>query len=94
MAGPLNYLGLPEGVFFRLTDVEKGNIVEVIAENGDVYRYDGAVGQADRRGGRGRRQVGRRDQEAEPDADHLRRRGGRIRAGYNSTVLRAVLERE
>src|SRR5262249_59054021 len=39
MAGHLNYWGIPEGVFFHLADVKKGDIVEVTGENGVVYRY-------------------------------------------------------
>lgn len=39
MAGHLNYWGVPEGVFFRLVDLEKGDQVEVTAQDGTVYRY-------------------------------------------------------
>ncbi len=40
MAGHLNYWGVPEGVFFALATVEPGSIVEVTADNGEVYRYE------------------------------------------------------
>ncbi len=77
MAGHLNYWGVPEGVFFRLDDVEKGDIVEVTGENGVVYRYKVQwVKQIDV-DGRGRRQARWQDQEAESDPDHLWRRVGR-----------------
>ncbi len=39
MAGHLNYWGVPEGVFFRLTDLEQGDEIAVTAQDGTVYRY-------------------------------------------------------
>jgi LPXTG-site transpeptidase (sortase) family protein len=39
MAGHLNYWGVPEGVFFSLDNVASGDIIELTADDGTVYRY-------------------------------------------------------
>lgn len=39
MAGHLNYWGVPEGVFYALSDLKEGDVIEVTGESGIVYRY-------------------------------------------------------
>jgi LPXTG-site transpeptidase (sortase) family protein len=39
IAGHLNYWGVPEGVFYRLNTLEKGTIIEVVSQTGEVTRY-------------------------------------------------------
>ena len=39
IAGHLNYWGIPEGVFFRLDQLEKNDVIELTDEDGELYRY-------------------------------------------------------
>jgi LPXTG-site transpeptidase (sortase) family protein len=52
MAGHLNYWGVPEGVFYRLAGLERGDEIVVVAQDGTLYRYRvDWVKQADAFGG-------------------------------------------
>lgn len=48
IAGHLNRWNVPEGVFFRLQDLQEGDRVEVTGDDGRVYVYEVQCGSARR----------------------------------------------